>query len=70
MTANRIKEYRNRAGLTLAQVAQALGVSRQAVAHLEDGDYLYDPRLDTARRLAAALGATVDDVFPQKEKGE
>jgi DNA-binding XRE family transcriptional regulator len=48
-------------------VAQLAGVSREQVIRLEHG--VCTPRLDTARRLAVALGADVGVLFSINEEG-
>jgi repressor LexA len=50
-----IKEYRKRAGLTLEQVAQRIGVSRQTVQRYESGVIANIPP-DKIEKLATAFG--------------
>ena len=50
---------RQRRGLTQAQLATAAQVSLSLIQRVERGRYR--PRLDAARRLAAAVGASLDD---------
>jgi putative transcriptional regulator len=47
---NRIRDQRTRQGLSQADIAMALGVSRQTVISLEAGRYL--PSLPLAFRIA------------------
>lgn len=47
--------------LTQAELAQAVGVSRQTVIAVEQGDYA--PSVYLALRIAKILGATVEDLF-------
>lgn len=60
-TAPQIRAARKARGLTQAQLAQAVGVSRQTILSLECGDY--SPSVYLALRFRAALGATVEDLF-------
>lgn len=59
MTA--IKELREKAGLTQAQLAEKLGASQSAVALWETGARM--PRSDKLPKLAEVLGCTVADLF-------
>ena len=59
--ANRVRAARVSAGLTQAELAKAVGVSRQTVVALEAGDYA--PSVYLALRIAAALATTVEDLF-------
>lgn len=58
---NTIPQLRQRAGLTQAQLAAALGVSRQTVIAIERGRY--DPSLGLALRIARHFNATVEEIF-------
>jgi transcriptional regulator with XRE-family HTH domain len=53
----RIGELRRRVGLSQEKLARALGVGRDAVSLWERGKRT--PMLDTAAKLAEALGVTV-----------
>jgi DNA-binding XRE family transcriptional regulator len=59
--ANRLRDSRERAGLSQAELAARAGVSRQTVGAVEAGRHA--PSVDTALRLARAVGATVEQVF-------
>jgi putative transcriptional regulator len=64
MVARRVREYREAAGLTQAQLASRVGVSREYVARLEGkGGRPQDMRLSVAARVAKALGVTVNDLL-------
>ena len=52
--------------LTQEDVAEKVGVTRQAVAKWESGDSL--PDLETGMRLARALGVTLDDLTSYEPK--
>jgi putative transcriptional regulator len=58
---NRVRPYRVLTGLTQAQLAVAVGVSRQTVVAIEAGDYA--PSVYLALRLAEVLGGTVEQLF-------
>jgi putative transcriptional regulator len=49
-------------GWTQEQLAQATGVSRQAINALEAERH--DPSLELAYRIAGAFAVAVEDVFP------
>lgn len=48
-------------GLTQAELAKAVGVSRQTIVSLERGDYA--PSVYLALRIGAELGASVEELF-------
>ncbi len=56
-----VRELRESAGLSQAQLGQAMGVSRQTINAIETGRY--DPSLALAVRLARYFGSTVEEVF-------
>ena len=58
---NRLRVLRAEKGWTQAELAERLGVSRQAVNALETEKH--DPSLDLAYRNAAQFGAAVEDIF-------
>ena len=58
---NTLKDLRDRAGLSQAECAAALGVSRQTVISIEKGHF--DPRLSLAFRIARLFDVGVDEVF-------
>lgn len=58
---NRLKELRARDGMTQAQLADALDVSRQTVNALEVGKY--DPSLPLAFRIAALFRLPIEEIF-------
>jgi len=51
---NRLKEFRERYGLTQEELANALGVTRQTIIAIEKGKY--DPSLKLAFKIAGFLG--------------
>ena len=60
-----LKEVREAHGLTQAQLAAAIGVSRKTINTVENGVYV--PSTMIALRLAAALGTTVEALFTLAE---
>jgi len=60
--ANKIKDYRKAIDLTQEELAKKSQVSTRAIQNYERGERR--PGIDTARRIAEALGQTVDEVFP------
>ncbi len=60
-----LKDVREAHGLTQAQLAEAIGVSRKTINTVENGVYV--PSTVIALRLAAALGTTVEALFTLAE---
>jgi putative transcriptional regulator len=58
---NRLRELRVRDGLTQADLANALDVSRQTVIALESGKY--DPSLPLAFRISRTFRLPLDEIF-------
>lgn len=61
-TRSRVAEYRAAAGLTQQRLAERADVSISYLAQLERERSV--PTIEVARRIASALGATVDDLWP------
>lgn len=59
---NRIREARLSRGATQLWLAKQAGVSRQTLRSIEMGS---PTTIDTAYRIAKALGVSVDDLFGQ-----
>ena len=64
--ANRVRVTRTLAGLTQAELATRVGVSRQTVVALEAGNYA--PSVYLALRIAAVLRTTVEELFATSEE--
>ncbi|WP_297550661.1 helix-turn-helix transcriptional regulator [Thermococcus sp.] len=58
---NRLRELREKKGLTQEELARALGVTRQTIIAIEKGKY--DPSLKLAFRIARFFGVKIEDVF-------
>ncbi|MFC7383761.1 helix-turn-helix transcriptional regulator [Sphaerisporangium rhizosphaerae] len=58
---NRITELRAERGLTQADLAQRISVSRQTIIAIEKGKF--DPSLPVAFRLAKVFDLTIEEVF-------
>lgn len=56
-----LKEIRKAKGMTQAQLAKAAKIHRITIAKYEAGRV--DPTLDSAEKLASALGVTVDELI-------
>ena len=59
---NRIRQERRRLRMTQLELACRTGVSRNTVSRLERGK-ASSATVETLRKLAAALGGTVGDIF-------
>ena len=60
--SNRIRVLRLEAdGMTQADLAQQVGVTRQTIIAIEQGRY--SPSLEMAFQIAGALGRPLDEVF-------
>ena len=58
---NRIRTLRAEHGLTQAELAERLGVSRQTVNAIETEKY--DPSLPLAFKIAALFDLRIEDIF-------
>ncbi len=58
---NDVRALRAARGLSQAQLAEAMGVSRQTINSIETGRYI--PSLPLAIQLARFFGETVEEVF-------
>ena len=62
---NPVRVRRRAQRITQAELAVAVGVSRQTVVSVEKGDYA--PSVYLALKIARALESTVEELFPLKE---
>lgn len=58
---NRLKEYRTQAGLSQAQLAQMVGVSRNTISSIETGQYT--PTAKLALVICIALNKKFEELF-------
>jgi len=65
---NHLRSLRAQAQWTQADLAQRLGVSRQAVNALETGKH--DPSLDLAYRIGVVFGLPVEAIFANPYRSE
>lgn len=66
--ASRLRAARLRAGLTQEQVGAASGLGRLGVLSIEGGRR--EPLISTARRLAEAVGASLEELVPPTPPAE
>ena len=66
MMKNRLKVLRAENNLTQEQLAQSVGVSRQAINAIETGKY--DPSLPLAIKLGKLFGKPVEEIFLVEEE--
>jgi putative transcriptional regulator len=62
---NRVRELRSEAGMTQADLGEALGVSRQTINSIESGRYL--PSLPLAFRIARLFEVDLERIFETEE---
>lgn len=62
---NSIRDYRLKAGLTQAELAERVGATRQTIIAIETEKY--SPSLELAFRIARAFGAPFEAVFDFRE---
>lgn len=60
-TQNRLKLARVESGLTQAELADLVGVTRQTIGLIEAGGY--NPTLNLCLRLARVTNKTLDELF-------
>ena len=66
--ANRVEDFRTRAGLSRQELADQVGVHYQTVGYIERGEY--SPSLVLALRIASVLGASVEEIFWLEEESK
>ncbi len=59
--SNSIRVFREDAGMTQAELARTIGVTRQTLIAIEQGRY--SPTLELAFQIARAFGVGLDDLF-------
>jgi putative transcriptional regulator len=58
---NKIKEFRNKLGLTQEELAQKVSVRRETIVFLEQGKY--NPSLKLAYEIAKTFKVKIEEVF-------
>lgn len=58
----KVKEFREKIGMSQSELARRAGVSRQTIWSIED-DNQYRTTVTTLFKIATALGVKVDDIF-------
>ena len=66
MLKTRIKELRAARGMDQAQLAELVGVRRETIGRLENGQY--NPSLKLAMDIAKVFGLTVEEIFTFAEE--
>ena len=61
MANEKMKQTRQELNLSQAELAKRVGVSRQTVNMIENGDY--NPTIALCIRICRELGVTLDDLF-------
>ncbi|MFX1570243.1 MAG: helix-turn-helix transcriptional regulator [Promethearchaeota archaeon] len=61
---SKVKDLRDKLGLTQQQLADEVGVSRQTIYYLEKGDY--NPSLTLSFKLTEIFQTTLDNIFYQE----
>ena len=63
---NKIENIRKEQGILQDEMAKALGVSRQTISSLENGQY--NPSIMLAYKIAKYFGMTIEDIFVFEEE--
>lgn len=63
-----IKAARAQKDMTQKDLAQAVGVSRQTINAIEQGEY--NPTIKLCRAICRALGKTLDELFGEDDGNE
>lgn len=63
---NSIRSVRETAGMTQAELARRVGVTRQTLIAIEQGRY--SPTLELAFQIARAFGVGLDELFSYPEE--
>lgn len=66
MIKNNLKVLRAKKNWTQAELAEKVGISRQAVISIEK--YKYTPSLELAFKLAKVFGVDIKEVFEAEEE--
>jgi transcriptional regulator with XRE-family HTH domain len=60
--AKNIKKYREKLGISQDKLSKMAGVTLHTIAKIENGS-TPDPRVETLRKIANALGVGIDDLI-------
>lgn len=63
---NRIREYRRKNGLTVAELGDMAELSPSAISKIENG--LTSPRVENLEKIADVFGCTVNDLLGREER--
>ncbi len=63
---SKVREHRLKAGITQAELAQAVGVTRQSIISIEAGRYI--PSLQLALRFSEYFNCPVETLFQRRKK--
>ena len=63
-----IKVARAQLDMTQKQLAEKVGISRQTMNAIEQGEY--NPTIKLCRAICKVLGKTLDDLFGEEENDE
>lgn len=63
-----IKVARAQLDMTQKQLAEKVGISRQTMNAIEQGEY--NPTIKLCRAICKVLGKTLDDLFGEEESNE
>lgn len=66
LISNQVEQLRSEAGLSRAELAEAVGVHYQTIGYIERGEY--SPSLVLALRIAQVLEYPVEEVFWLEEE--
>ncbi len=61
LAKNRLREFRNKAGLSQEKLADKVSVTRQTIISIENGKYT--PSLELALKFAKQFKCKVEDLF-------
>ena len=64
----KVKEYREKAGLKQADLAELVHARRETIVHLENGRY--NPSLKLAMDIAKVFSVTVEELFEFIDDGK
>ena len=61
-----IRERRLALNMTQLELAAITGINNSSISNYEDGKHY--PNANNARKLADALGCTIDDLYPKENE--